>query len=236
MSEPLRCVILEDDSVSREILEKYVEQTNGLELDACFERPEMALNHLQNKGTDLLLLDVELPQMNGTQVLEHLERQPHVIFVTSDREYALDAFEHRAVDFLLKPFDYARFTKAIARVRELQESAGQDAGVSPDLNALFVRHQSKYVKVLLSEILFVEAIGDYMQIHTLKRRYTVHSTMKGMEQKLPGSAFQRVHRSYIIRLDAIEEIEDNTLLLPGNKFVPVGKSYRNRLLERLNLL
>jgi DNA-binding LytR/AlgR family response regulator len=247
MRDVLQCLILEDDTVSRQLLEKFIEKTEGLELVNSCNSAEEALNKLQLQPVDLIFLDIELPEASGIDFLNSLDKKPMVIFVTGESDYALEAFDHRAVDFLLKPFNYPRFTQAIQRAKELyhlNENGHAEAGTleSVDLDAIFVRHNSKYIKVPIKEILWVEAIGDYVQINCLpnatskQRRYTVHSTMKGMEQKLPAQQFKRVHRSYIVRLDVIQEIEDSTLVLEGDKMVPVGKSYKNNLMQSLNLI
>ncbi|MFW5658526.1 MAG: LytR/AlgR family response regulator transcription factor [Bacteroidota bacterium] len=240
MANSLSCIVVEDDPVAERILTKYIDQTPGIELRHAYDSAEPALESLKSEPCDVLFLDIELPKMRGTDLLEQLETRPMVVFVTSDRDYALDAFQFNAVDFLLKPLEYDRFMRAVERIKELVTAAPlpEDAPepAAHEADSIFVRHNSKYVRVELDCISWVEAIGDYVQIYTKDRRYTVHSTMKAMDQKLPKALFQRVHRSYIIRMDAIQEIEDNTLVLPDGKLIPIGKSYRNGLLERLNML
>ena len=240
MANSLSCIVVEDDPVAERILTKYIDQTPGIELKDAYDSAEPALDSLKSEPCDVLFLDVELPKMRGTDLLKQLETRPMVVFVTSDRDYALDAFQFNAVDFLLKPLEYDRFLRAVERIKELVAAAplpeDHPEPAAHEAESIFVRHNSKYVRVELDSINWVEAIGDYVQIYTKDRRYTVHSTMKAMNQKLPSLLFQRVHRSYIIRVDAIQEIEDNTLVLPESKLIPIGKSYRNGLLERLNLL
>jgi DNA-binding LytR/AlgR family response regulator len=139
------------------------------------------------------------------------------------------------VDFLLKPIEYPRFLKSIQRAQKrLNEAAEVAYSVKED--AVFVRHNSKYVKVPLETILWIEAVGDYANIHTDTRRYTIHTTMKTLEAKLPISQFMRVHRSYIVRIDCIQEIEDNSIAIGRDKVLPLGKSYRSKLLQTLNLI
>ena len=240
MANELCCIVVEDDPVSERILTKYIEHTEGLTVKKTYDAAEPALAALKKAPCDVLFLDIELPNMRGTELLEQLDTRPMVVFVTSDRDYALDAFQFNAVDFLLKPLEYDRFRLAYERIRELVNAAplpeNNENTTAETADSIFVRHNSKYVRVMLNDINWVEAIGDYVQIYTKARRYTVHSTMKAMNNKLPCAMFQRVHRSYIIRMDGIQEIEDNTLVLPDNKLVPIGKSYRNALLERLNML
>jgi DNA-binding LytR/AlgR family response regulator len=235
-TQELRALLVDDDSVARKIIQQYVKKTEGLELVGECSKPAEALRILQEEPVDILLLDMELPEMSGLDMLRALDHTPHTIFITSSKEYAVDAFDHNAVDFLLKPFDLARFSKAVARARErltANEPKGENAFLG---DAVFVRHNAKYVKIPTDGIIWIEAVGDYANIHTEHRRYTIHCTMKTLETKLPARQFLRVHRSYIVRIDAIQEFEDNALMIGKDKTIPVGKSYRTKLVQTLNLI
>lgn len=232
----LRCLILDDDDVAIKLIHEYINRTDGLDAIATCKSAEDALNELQKIEIDILFLDIELPQMSGIDLLKALDKTPHTIFITSQREYAVDAFDHNAVDFLLKPFDYGRFSKAIGRARE-RLIPSDPAPTEPVISdSVFVRHNSKYVKVPIDEILWIEAVGDYANLYTHNRRYTIHTTMKALQKKLLPNEFIRVHRSYIVRIARIEEIEDNTLSLGEGKLVPIGKRYRGDLLQALNMI
>jgi DNA-binding LytR/AlgR family response regulator len=236
--EVLRCLLVDDDAVSRRIISQYIKQTEGAEVVAECASSAETLRMLQEEDVDVLLLDVEMSGMSGLDLLKAMDHTPHCIFITSTRDYAVEAFNYNAVDFLLKPFDYPRFAKAITRARERLWPNGSRHDEQHDIlsDAVFVRHNSKYVKIPMDAIIWIEAVGDYANINTETRRYTIHTTMKTLEGKLPMKEFMRVHRSYIVRLDSIQEIDESTLGISGDKVVPVGKSYRSKLLQVLNVI
>jgi DNA-binding LytR/AlgR family response regulator len=231
---PIKCVVIDDDDVSRRIIEKFIEKADGLELLASFSSGEDAASLLNQSDVGLLFLDVEMPEVSGLDLVRHLSHRPPIILITAKKEYALDAFELDVADFLLKPFTYLRFLKAVAKVQELQKQT-DPAASHPVAEVFFVKHNSRYVRVLTNEIVWIEAIGDYVELHTKDKKYTAHITMKALEQKLPVNTFARVHRSYIVNLTSIQEIEDNTLSV-GKKLIPIGKSYRDALLKALNTI
>ncbi len=233
-ANPVKCVVIDDDEVSRRIIEKFIEKADGLELLASFSSGEDAATLLNQTDVGLLFLDVEMPEVSGLDLVRHLNHRPPIILITAKKEYALDAFELDVVDFLLKPFTYLRFLKAVAKVQE-QQRQGETGMPNAVSDVLFVKHNSRYVRVLTNEIVWIEAIGDYVELHTKDKKFTAHITMKALEQKLPPTTFVRVHRSYIVNLSTIQEIEDNTLSV-GKKLIPIGKSYRDTLLKALNTI
>ncbi|MCS4044707.1 DNA-binding LytR/AlgR family response regulator [Salinibacter ruber] len=227
---------------------------------------------------DLLLLDVEMPEMSGMELVKMMEDPPAVVLVTASEEYAVEAFELAAVDYLVKPVRYARFLEAINRVEgqsggaagasgpgdesiDGRDGLGSDEGAEnapadpadadpadPDPvgtsgqdgdpwadEVLFVREGDDLVRVRLADIQYVEAKGDYMLVHTAAERHMVHATMKKIEERLPAGAFMRVHRSYLVRIDQVERIEGDRLLIGGTQ-IPVGPTYRETLLERIRSL
>lgn len=229
----MKCLIVDDDYVSLEILKKYVSQTGSLELGGVCSDGIEASNRLRENQIDLLILDVEMPGMSGLDLLNSLKNPPYVILVTSKKEYAVEAFEHEVTDYLVKPIDYSRFVKAVEKVLNRFK---QNIPPSKD-NAkhIFVKTDSKLVKLEVDNILFIEAFGDYIIIHSPEKNYTVYNTMKNIENKLPSEEFLRVHRSFIIRIDKIEDIQEGNLLIE-KKIIPIGPSYKNQLMTRLNII
>ena len=227
----IQCIIVDDDPMMVRVLESFVEKTDFLDLVATCSNPLEATPVLQENDIDLLLLDVEMPEMTGIEWLETLRKKPQVILITSKDQYAVAAFEHDVVDYIVKPPQYPRFLKAVTKA--LENLTQTDDGKPK--NQLFVKVDSRLVKIEMSDILFVEAKADYVTIHTPEKRYTVYSTMKGIVGKLSQDDFIRVHRSYIINRNKIDSIEDNTLVI-GEKLTPVGVTYKERLMDRLNLL
>lgn len=238
MSEPiLRSLVIDDDDISRQIIGKYIEKSEHTKLVGSYGNAADAANALVQDDVDILFLDVEMPEISGLELLKNLTVSPYIILTTAKKEYALDAFEYDVTDYLLKPIMYPRFLKAVSKAIELMETA-QPEPPAVNTEDVFVKHNSRYVKVPTKEIIWIEAIGDYVEIHTADKKFTAHTTMKSLITKLPQNDFMRVHRSYIVRLSSILEIEDNTLAVSRekNKMVPVGKSYRDALLKRLNLI
>lgn len=231
----MRCLIVDDDDLMRAVMENFVEQHAALTLVGSCSSAIDASNFLAEQSVDLAFLDVEMPGMTGLDLVRSLEKRPQIVMVTSKAEYAVDAFDIEVTDYLLKPVTYVRFLKAVKRAERNIEEANQAAAPAIDDSTVFIKSEGRLVKVRLDEIQWVEAQGDYVMIHTPEDRHMVHSTMKGMANKLPDQDFVRVHRSFIVRIDQIEDIEDASLVI-GRKVIPIGASYKSKLLSRLNTL
>lgn len=226
------CIIIDDDLLSIKMLSRLVEQTDFLSLVKVFESPIEAANYLSNHSVDLIFLDVEMPEMSGLEMLQTLKDPPAVILVSSKKEYALDAFEFDVVDYLLKPPQYSRFLKAVMKARE---RGNQLENLEFRGDYIFVKSDSMLVKLDIREMLWIEALADYIAIVTPAKKYVCHSTMKAIEAKLPSDQFIRVHRSYIVRRDKIDAIEDNTVVV-DSKLIPVGGTYKDRLMSSLDFI
>jgi len=228
----MNCIIVDDEEMSRNIVKHFVEQTSGLHLlHVCTDAIE-ASNFLQNNVVDIVFLDIEMPEMSGMDLLKVLTVKPEVILITSKTDRALEAFEYSVTDYLLKPITYPRFLQAVAKAKEKRESHAAPVELPTDI---YVRSDSKIVKVTLKELLYVEALADYVMLHTLSHRYIAHSTMKGIERKLTPKEFIRIHRSYIINTEKIDAIEDLSVLI-NKKYIPIGTSYKENFIKRLNIL
>jgi two-component system, LytTR family, response regulator len=228
----MTCIIVDDDLLSVKLLEGLIAQTDFLTVEKTFQDPVEAMNYLQDHHVDILFLDIEMPGMTGLELLSSLEECPAVILVSSKAEYALEAFHFDVEDYLLKPPSYARFLKAVKKVRDKlnQEQAIQFKG-----DFVFVKSDTALVKVDIRQVQWIEALADYVAIVTKEKKYVCHSTMKAIEAKLPVEQFVRVHRSYIVRIDQIDAIEDKTVSV-GKKIIPVGGTYRDGMMDRLNLI
>ncbi len=228
----LNCVIVDDDPMSVKVLETMVAKTDKLDLVKSFNDPVEAMKYLREHLIDILFLDVEMPGMTGLEMLGTLDERPSVILVSSKAEYALDGYEFDVVDFLLKPPSYARFLKAVEKIRERNAI---DESIFFKGDFVFVKSDSALVKVDIRKVMWVEALADYVALVTTDKKFVCHSTMKAIEAKLPPDQFVRVHRSYIVRIDQIDQIEDKTVSV-GRKVIPVGGTYRDGLMNRLNLI
>lgn len=232
---PLRCLIVDDDSVSRMMLEELARQTDAIELVGSCPGPVAALGILQREKIDVIFLDVEMPEMTGLELIRILETRPEIILVTARQEYAVDAFDVEVADYLLKPVTLPRFLKAVNRILERRKRGARVETEEVARDSVYVRIRSQLVKIPTADILWVESNGDYVTIQTERESAVVHSTMKEMEGRLSAGSFLRVHRSYIVQLAKIKAIED-TVIIIGNTLIPIGDKYRTALMNRLNLL
>ena len=235
---PLRCLVVDDDPLSVQIVLNCIANTPFLVAEGSFTNPVEAAEVLRTRPVDLLFLDVEMPLLSGIELLGTLQHPPMVVLITSSKDYAVQAFEHAVVDYLVKPVSYARFLQAAQKARELADSqalAGQDAieAAGPGADFTFVKVDNKLVRVNFDDVRYVEALGDYVHIVTGQNKLIVYSTMKAAEEKFPNGRFLRVHRSFIVNFDRIQALEDNSVLVEG-KLIPVGQTYLRDVMQRLN--
>ena len=225
----IKTVIVDDDPFSAKMLEKFVRNTEFLELSAVCDSSLEASKLLRAQSVDLLILDVEMPEMTGLDLLSTLNQDLFVIMVSSSREYAVEAFELNVIDYLVKPVVYPRFLiaaqKALEKVKSIEHNASTDF--------TFVKVEQKLVKIPFDEIQFIEALGDYVHLVSEKKKTIVYATMKSIESKFPSQKFIRVHRSFIVNLDKIGSIEDNNIII-NDKYIPIGATYLKSVLQLLN--
>lgn len=233
----MNCIIVDDDKLSRRILEEFIQKTEGLNLKQSFSDPVNAVNFLKNEDDiHLIFLDIEMPEMTGLDFMNSLKISSQVIIVSSKDKYAIDAFDYDVTDYLLKPITYTRFFKAIDKVTSRFE---KDKNNLIGKEEIFIKKNSSLVRLKYEEILWIEALENYVVFNTFKDKYTIHFTMKAIEQKLPKLKFTRVHRSYIVNVSCIEVIEDNSVIIKtqdGSKTIPIGKSYKDHLMNEINLI
>lgn len=229
----MRCITIDDDSVTRRLVAEYIARTDFLIDCGQFEDSVEAINFLQNTNDiDLIFLDIQLPTMDGFEFLDTLESSPQIIVMSVSPEYALRAFDFGATDYLLKPISYARFFKGVSKVLKFMRTEGPDG-------ELYLKKNSALIRVPYSTILWIESMENYVNIYTERERFTLHFMLKTVEGHMPPSMFRRIHRSYIVNLTRIESIEDNTVLLRnGEEMVslPIGKSYKKNLLSSLSFI
>lgn len=230
----MRTLIVDDDELSRIVIENLVEQHAALTLVGTCASALEAMKALRNTEVDLVFLDIEMPDMSGLDLVKSLAAPPQVVIVSGKEDYALDAFDIDVTDYLLKPVTHARFLKAVERVLKRRGLDSPASAPAPD-DRVFIKADGKLVQLDLASVLWIEAQADYMLIHTASDRFLIHGTMKAMEEKLPGADFVRIHRSYIVRIDQIKDIQDQSLVV-GRKVLPIGASYKEVLLRRLRTL
>ncbi len=231
----MTCLIVDDNKIARTTMKQLASQVNDLEVRGeCADAME-AYNALQVQPIDLLLLDIEMPGMSGIDLTRNLgDKKPLIIFTTSKKDYAVEAFELNVVDYILKPVTPARFIQAIDKAREMMQSDRDEMKLDEDA-FIFIRDSNVVKRLQLDDLLFAEAMGDYVKLHTPQKFFAVHATLKAVEERLPANRFQRVHRSYIVALDKIDTIQDGALVVCG-KSIPVADAYRATLNKRMKVL
>jgi two-component system LytT family response regulator len=232
----MKCIIVDDNKLSREMVKQLVSQVDFLELKGECENPLDAFNFLKKEDVDLVFLDVEMPGMTGIELIKNLEKRPIIILITAKKNYAVEAFELNVADYIIKPVTLSRFMLAVDRAKELYENRDNKVEVNgKDKDYIFVRSNSLLTKVKIKDIMYVQALGDYVNIFTNDNRLTVHITLKGMEEKLPHDKFYRLHRSYLTSLNHIDNIEEGTAYI-GKHPLPIGEQYKKELLRKINLI
>ena len=233
----LRCLVVDDDPLSVQVVLNCINNTPFLTAEGSFTNPIEAAEALRTAPVDLLFLDVEMPLLSGIELLGTLQHPPLVVLITSSKDYAVQAFEHAVVDYLVKPVSYARFLQAAQKALETAErrAAGPDAIEAPDADSdfTFVKVDNKLVRVGFDDVRYVEALGDYVHIVTGQSKLIVYSTLKAVEEKFPSSRFVRVHRSFIVNFNRIQALEDNSVIVE-TKHIPVGQTYLREVMQRLN--
>lgn len=231
----MKTLIVDDNKIARTTLKQLASQVHDLEVVGECANASEAYNFLQEAPTDLLLLDIEMPGMTGLELVKAVSnKRPLIIFTTSKKDYAVEAFELNVVDYIIKPITPVRFIQAIDKARQLLESSNEEMKMDKE-EFVFIRDSNIIRRLKLDDILFAEAMGDFVKLHTTSKFFAVHSTLKSVEDHLPADRFIRVHRSYIIAINKIDTIQDGALILNG-KAVPVANAYRAELNKRMNIL
>jgi len=238
----IKSIIVDDELMAREILGALCEKHEAIEVVATFPNAIEAIKFLNKEHVDLILLDIHMPDFTGFDFIQTLKNPPRVVMTTSDTNFALTAFEYDCiVDYLVKPITFERFSKAIQKVQALGELTKVEqpsvAVASKDTigKELYVNIDRRLIKINFESIYLIEAKGDYILIKTDDKNYTVHSTLKKIEEKLPDHSFLKIHRSYIINIKRIIDIEDNSVLIERD-VIPISRANRPELMKRLNLL
>lgn len=218
--------------MSRRSLERLCEQHGSLTVQATFDNATVALAFLAEQAVDLIWLDVEMPGLSGLEFLGKLPSIPYVVLTSSETKYAYDAFQYQVTDYLKKPITLPRFNLAVEKVLELNARA--KVSPSTEREEIYIKTDGRYIRLPFNSISYIENTGDYVKIYTSAQTYIVYATMKYLEEKL-GTQFLRVHRSYIVHLDKIVDIEENTLVI-NDKVIPISRANKPELMNRLNLL
>src|SRR5258706_476573 len=222
----LKCIVVEDEPLARQILAGYISRVPFLELQGSFEDAIEAMDHLRDHSVDLMFLDIHLPEIKGITFLKTLAHPPAVIITTAYHEYALEGYELNVLDYLLKPFEFERFLTAVNKVKKQSLSAHTITDTTKDY--LFVSIQLKKVKIYFSEILYIESQKEYIRIVTPDHSYLTKMSTHEIESLLPDTLFKRIHRSFIIAIHKVKSFNSETVEINGNN-IPVGRGYKDVL-------
>ncbi len=229
-------IIVDDEKAAHEIIADYGGKIPYLRLKHhCYDALE-AIDYLKGNQVDLIFLDINMPKLSGLDFLKSLSNPPKVILTTAYSEYALEGYELNVVDYLLKPFGFPRFVAAVNKVQPGRQANAPIANDNRQLGAeaIFVKDQHKYYQIKVGDILYLEAYGNYVKIHTKERTILSYQTLSSMEDELPQSTFLRIHKSYMVAKPHIQQVEGNRIMIAGHE-IPIGKTYKqyiNSLLER----
>lgn len=221
----MRCLIIDDEPAARDILKTYITDTEELQLTGESKNALEARSALKEHEIDLIFLDINMPRLSGIDFLKTLDQPPKVILTTAYSEYALDGYELDVVDYLLKPFSFDRFLKAVEKAsRSISEPKEQDEYIT-------IKADSKLYRIPYQEILFAESQGDYLTVHTQEQKITFYQTMKDFCERLPKHLFVRIHRSFLVSLSCIEFVEGNQVKIGEHK-LPISKSYKGNFIKK----
>ncbi|WP_282125368.1 LytR/AlgR family response regulator transcription factor [Marinifilum flexuosum] len=222
------CIIVEDEPLSQEILESYLQDCPQLKLKAICNDALEANQILLKEAIDLLFLDINMPKMNGIEWLKSLDQTPKVIFTTAYPEYAVEGFDLNALDYLLKPFSFERFLRSVNKFLSLQEKIGEKQENQEE--TILVKSNKKTYLLKPSELNYIESDGDYLKLHRKEDCLVIHDTLKHFQTKLPSNDFMRIHRSFIINLGKIDYLEGNQVCI-AKQMVPIANSYIDQLMQ-----
>lgn len=238
----MNCIVIDDEEMARAIIGQMIENSTQLNLVQEFSNAMQAIKYLNQNEVDLIFLDIHMPDFTGFDFIQTIKNPPKVILVTSDKNFAIEAFEYECiVDYLVKPITEDRFQKAVQKAASATIPSGGAKADSKNTepqdtaNEFYINIDRRLIKIEFASVNVVEAKGDYIHIKTEGKNYIVHSTLKKIEDKLPKDLFLKVHRSFIINTKKIIDIEDNSVLI-AKEVIPVSRSNRPELMKRLNLL
>ncbi|HEY9001922.1 MAG TPA: LytTR family DNA-binding domain-containing protein [Mucilaginibacter sp.] len=227
----INCLIVDDEPIARQGILEYIDQVEFLHAAAVCKNAIEASSALQNNHIDLVFLDIQMPKITGIDFLKNLSNPPLVIFTTAFPEYAIEGYELNVMDYLLKPISFERFFKAVLKVQAYL-SLRLRHEVTQVENYFFIKSNQKIEKVLIEDILYVEALSNYVILYTKNKKHIVYMSFKGMESQLPEGLFIKIHKSYIVAVNAIQTIDNNEVIL-ADHILPISKSYRTQVMQRI---
>lgn len=225
------CIIVDDEPLARQLIASYINELPELHLIGSYESAFEAFTVLHSQSIDVIFLDIEMPGVSGINFVRSLKLHPKIIFISAHTEFAVDAFEIEATDYLVKPVTFNRFLQAVNKIIK-PTSIKRIKEIPSETSSIFIKVDRRLVKVGFSEILYIEGMGDYLKVYVMKKTYITYMTLGKIETLLPASKFTRIHRSTIINTDLIEYIEGNLVIINGVE-LSIGLTYRESFLKKL---
>ena len=225
----LSCIIVDDEPVARQILHEFVEQVPYLDLQGKFESAMKAEAFLKNNAADIIFLDIEMPKVSGLQLLQKMNIESLVILTTAFPRYALEGYELEVIDYLLKPFAFNRFLKAVQKARDYYQMKNVATATSQP-SYIFIKSEKRIEKIELNDVLYAESLGNYVSIYTENKKMVAYLTMKSLESQLPLNEFIKIHQSYLVNSSKIDAIEGNEIKI-GNRSLPISRNYRDMVMK-----
>jgi DNA-binding LytR/AlgR family response regulator len=232
--QPIRCIIIDDEPLARKGVKEYISDVDFLQLEGEFNEPLKAMKLITEGEVQLIFLDIQMPKISGLDFFRSLKQAPPVIFTTAFPQYALDGFELNALDYLVKPISFERFLKAALKAKEYYEVRQKnlsEAGTRRN-DYFFIKADNKLVKLFFDDILYAEALQNYVAIHTVSKKYITYLTFRSIEDYLPSDRFIKTHKSYIVSASRIDNIEGNDIRI-GEHHIPISRSTREEVMEKL---
>lgn len=231
----IKALIIDDEPLARNVIKEYAKKIPSLKILGECEDAICAHQMLQTKLVDLIFLDINMPKLSGIEFLKSLKNPPLVIFTTAYSEYAMDGYELNIIDYLKKPFSFERFCKAYFRAEELlllKKTATNNETENTQSEFIFIKSDKKSIKVNITDISYIEGLGDYIKVYINDKKLVTNLSMKKIENLLPAKLFYRIHKSYIISINKIESIEGNMVKINNTK-LPIGNSYRQDFMQHI---
>jgi|TARA_R110002096_G_scaffold91733_3_gene207571 DNA-binding LytR/AlgR family response regulator len=231
----MNCIIIEDQPPAQRILKKYIEDMGTLELMGTFSDPILAMEFLNNNGIDLIFLDIHLPRLTGLDLLKSLSKKPAIILTTAYSEYALESYELDVVDYLLKPFSFLRFVKAVGKVSVSVDTKTNEKPIiksNPAKKEHFVKLGYDHVRIAFEDMMYIRADGDYCEIILMDKKYLSSEPMRKWMELLDGLHFIRIHKSYMVNITRIEKVSGNLITLVNGEQLPIGRAFKEDFSER----
>ncbi len=228
----INCIIIDDEPLARKGLKEYIADVDFLNLVGEFDNPLKAADMIGRGEAQLLFLDIQMPKITGLEFFKTLQQPPPVIFTTAYPQYALEGFEVNALDYLVKPVSFDRFFKAVLKAKEYYEVRDTNSKEADATEYFFIKADNKLVKILFDEVLYVEALQNYVTIHTPAKKYMTYLTFKSVEDYLPADKFLKVHKSYIVAASKIDTIEGNDIRI-GQQHIPISRNQKDEVMDKL---